>query len=266
MSEDLTVEQSSDGIVTMTLNRPHKRNAVSDQMIEAIEAACRRINGDMDVRCLIITGAGESFSSGGDLDDMRERRGHFSGMPVDARRIYRHGIQRIPLALQGVEVPMIAAVNGAAVGAGCDIALMCDMRIASDRATFAESFQRVGLISGDGGAWFLPRIVGPQWANFLTFTSEFIDATMAKEIGLVMRVVPHDTLMHEATKLAQRIVNQPPHAVRMNKRLLKASPTHSLDDLLELAATMQAAALQTEDHREAYTALMEKRTPVYKAR
>lgn len=266
MSQDVIVEQSEDGIVTLTLNRPHKRNAVSDEMIEQIEAACLRVNRDMGARCVVLTGAGEGFSSGGDLDDMRERRGHFSGMPVETRRIYRHGIQRIPMALQQIEVPTIAAVNGAAVGAGCDIALMCDMRIASERATFAESFQRVGLVSGDGGAWFLPRIVGPQWASYLTFTGEFIDAAMAKEIGLIMRVVPHEELMPEAMKLARRIANQPPHAVRMNKRLLRSAPTQTLDELLELAAAMQAAALQTEDHREAYTALVEKRGAVFKAR
>ncbi len=263
--DDLLVEQDG-GIVTLTLNRPDKRNAVSDAMIDAIEAACSRINRDMDVRCVILTGAGEGFCSGGDLDDMKAHRGHFSGTPVQTRRIYRHGIQRIPLALHHVEVPTIAAVNGAAVGAGCDMTLMCDMRIASERATFAESFQRVGLVSGDGGAWFLPRLVGTEMANYLTFTGEFIDAARAGEIGLVMRVVPHDDLMVEARKLAERIAAQPPHALRMNKRLLRASPALALDDLLELAAALQAAAQQTEDHREALSALMEKRKPLYKGR
>lgn len=265
MSEHVTVEQAG-GIVTLTLNRPTKRNAVSDEMIETIEAECQRINRDMEVQCLVVTGAGEGFCSGGDLDDMREGKSHFGGTGVELRRTYRHGIQRLPLALHQVEVPTIAAVNGSAVGAGCDLAMMCDMRIASDRATFAESFQRVGLISGDGGAWYLPRLVGHQMASYLTFTGEFIGASDALEMGLVMRVVEHDGLMAQTLMLAQRIASQPPHALRMNKRLLRASSTHSLDDLLELAAGMQALALQTEDYREAYAALIQKRKPTFKGR
>ncbi len=265
MNEDLLVHQDG-GIVTLTLNRPNQRNAVSDRMIEALEAECTRINRDMQVQCVVITGAGEGFCSGGDLQDMRERRGHFASPPVAARRIYRHGIQRIPMALHHIEVPTIAAVNGAAIGAGCDLALMCDMRIAADSATFAESFQRVGLISGDGGAWYLPRIVGPQQAAFLTYTGEVIDARTAQAMGMVLRVVPAASLMDEAHALARRLAAQPPHALRLNKRLLRASASHSLDDLLELAAAMQAMVLETEDFREAYTALVEKRKPVFQGR
>lgn len=260
MSSHLKYEQEG-GIVTLTLNRPETRNAVSDEMITQIEDACRRINGDMSVGCMILTGAGDGFCSGGDMGEMKKRRGHFGGTPVESRRVYRHGIQRIPLALHNVEVPTIAAVNGAAVGAGCDIALMCDMRLASENASFAESFMRVGLISGDGGAWFLPRAVGMQLASYLTFTGEFIDADRALEIGLVMRKVPHSALMEEAGAIARRIAAQPPHALRLNKRLLRNSMMQSLDDSLELAATMQACALQTSDHREAYTAFREKRRP-----
>ena len=179
MSEALLYQQEGH-VVTLTLNKHETRNAISeDEMVDAIVAACSRINADNSVRVAIITGAGSAFSSGGNVKDMRDKTGMFGGTGTEIRDGYRNGIQRIPLAIQQLEVPIIAAVNGAAIGAGCDLTMMCDMRIASEKAIFAESFVKVGLIPGDGGAWFLPRVVGISRANEMAYTGEPVNAETA---------------------------------------------------------------------------------------
>ncbi|GAA3173253.1 hypothetical protein GCM10020255_063140 [Rhodococcus baikonurensis] len=162
MSDAVLISRTGD-VVTWTLNRPDTRNAISEiDMIEALEDAVTAVNRDQSVRAVILTGAGSAFSSGGNVKHMRDKEGMFGGAPGEIRQGYRHGIQRIPLALYTCEVPTIAAVNGPAIGAGCDLSLMCDLRIASTAAVFAESFVKVGLIPGDGGAWLLPaRSVTP---------------------------------------------------------------------------------------------------------
>jgi enoyl-CoA hydratase/carnithine racemase len=158
---DRLLYEKKDNIVTLTLNDPDVRNAISDEaMISAIVDALHRINADYDVRCAILTGAGTAFSSGGNVKNMQRHQGMFSGGVYNVRVGYQTGIQRIPLAMYELEVPIIAAVNGHAIGAGCDLACMCDIRIAARSARFAESFVKLGLIPGDGGAWFLPRAVG----------------------------------------------------------------------------------------------------------
>lgn len=156
MSDPVLIERTGD-IVVWTLNNPEARNPISESdVIEALEDAVHAVNRDSTVRVAILTGAGTAFSSGGNIKHMRDRAGMFGGAPAELRQSYRHGIQRIPKALYHCEIPTVAAVNGPAIGAGCDLALMCDMRIAASTATFAESFVKVGLIPGDGGAWLLP--------------------------------------------------------------------------------------------------------------
>lgn len=259
---DPVLYQQNGHIVTLTLNRHETRNAISsDEMVDAIVAACARINTDHEVRVVIITGAGSAFSSGGNVKDMRDKKGMFGGTATEIRDGYRRGIQRIPLALHALEVPIIAAVNGAAIGAGCDLTMMCDIRIASEKAFFAESFVKVGLIPGDGGAWFLPRVVGVSRANEMAFTGEPVDAQTALQWGLVSRVVAPDKLMDAANELAQRIAANPPTALRMTKKLLKEGEHSRLDSLLELSASLQAIAHQTKDHAEAVDAIIEKRQP-----
>ncbi len=249
-------------VVTLTLNRHETRNAISeDEMVNAIVDACSRINADHDVRVAIITGAGSAFSSGGNVKDMRDKKGMFGGTANEIRDGYRNGIQRIPLAIQALEVPIIAAVNGAAIGAGCDLTMMCDMRVASEKALFAESFVKVGLIPGDGGAWFLPRVIGQSRANEMAYTGEPINAQKALEWGMVSSVVPPGELMQAANELASRIAVNPPMALRMTKRLIKESEHSRLDSLLEMSATLQALAHQTKDHAEAVDAIIEKRSP-----
>jgi enoyl-CoA hydratase/carnithine racemase len=214
------------------------------------------------VRVVIITGAGTAFSAGGNVRDM-QRYFDEDIDPVRIREEYRNGIQRLPLALYNLEVPTIAAVNGHAIGAGCDLACMCDMRIAADSARFAESFVKVGIIPGDGGAWLLPRVVGMSKAAEMAFTGEAIGASEALACGLVSQVVPAGELLAAANKLAQRIAANPGRALRMTKRLLREGQHARLESLLEMSAGFQALAHKTPQHREAVLAFIEKRAPLF---
>ncbi|MBP2229405.1 crotonase/enoyl-CoA hydratase family protein [Azospirillum agricola] len=264
---DPVLYEENDGIVTLTLNRPETRNPISDHdMIEALLEALNRIDGDMSVRAAILTGTGSSFSSGGNLKTMGEQGGINDPLPAQTRRNYKRGIQRIPLAFEALEVPIIAAVNGPAIGAGCDLACMCDLRIAAESARFAESFVKVGIVPGDGGAWLLPRVVGFSKACEMALTGDPIDAAEALACGLVSKIVPDAELLDHARRLALRIAANPSHAVRMTKRLLREGRNVKLDALLEMSAAMQALAHATEDHKEAVAALLGKRSPVFSGR
>ena len=253
----LLTEQTG-AIVTLTLNAPDERNALSNQsQWDEIVDACGRIARDQSVKVLILTGAGSAFCAGGNVKDMRDKKGIAGGTPNDIREGYRHGIQRIPLALFNLDVPTIAAVNGAAIGAGCDLACMCDIRIASTKAKFAESFVKLGIIPGDGGAWLLPRVVGMSKAAELTFTGDTIDADEALRIGLVSRVAAPDDLMKEAQALAARIAANPAPALRMAKRLMREGQHMRLDSLLEMSAAFQAIAHHTKEHDQALETFLE---------
>lgn len=254
----------SQDVLGLTLNLPAKRNPITDPaLLDALETALKAADADLSVRAVILTGAGSAFSSGGDLDQMAPGGGLRDELTAETRRNYRNGIQRLPLLFDALEVPVIAAVNGPAIGAGCDLACMCDIRIAADTARFAESFVRVGLIPGDGGAWLLPRVVGFPRAVDLALTGEMIDAQKALSYGLVTDVVPAADLMDTAMRKARAIAANPPHAVRMTKRLLRQAQTTSLAATLEMAAAMQAAVHATRDHEEALAAMKEKRTGIY---
>jgi enoyl-CoA hydratase/carnithine racemase len=263
MPEFLKYEQVGH-VVTLTMNEPERRNPLTgNTAVPEFIAAIDRIHNDRQVRAVILTGAGSAFSSGGDVRNMlRQANGEVTGMEI--RHEYRTGIQRIPLALFNLEVPVIAAVNGAAIGAGLDLACMCDVRIASEKAKFAESFVKLGIIPGDGGAWLLTRLIGMSRAAEMAFTGDTIDAKQAEQWGLVSRVVPPDELLPAANALAARMAANPGHAVRLAKRLLRESLHTRLDTLLEMAAAFQALAHQTDDHREAVAAFLEKRPPVFK--
>jgi enoyl-CoA hydratase/carnithine racemase len=261
MPDPILFDQNG-AIATLTLNLPAARNPISEpSVVEALITALARAQSDTSVRVLILTGAGSAFSSGGDIRAMADAIEHRRASPADTTRYYRAGIQRIPLAFERLDVPVIAAVNGAAVGAGLDLTCMCDMRIAAEGARFAESFVRMGIIAGDGGAWLLPRAVGYAKAAEMAFTGAMIDAAEALRIGLVSRVVPDAELMDSARDLAARIAANPPQAVRMTKRLMLEARNVRLDTSLEMAAVMQALMHATPDHREAVMAFLEKRTP-----
>jgi len=259
------IQYKQDGpVVTLTMNEPARRNPLTgNSAVADFLAAIDRIHADTSVRAVIITGTGTAFSSGGDIGEMqRQSSGALSGMQI--RQQYRTGIQRLPLALFNLEVPVIAAINGPAIGAGLDLACMCDIRIAADRAKFAESFVKLGIVPGDGGAWLLPRLIGLARASELTFTGEVFSAEQALAWGLVSRVVPLEQLLDTANDIARKIAANPPHAVRLTKRLMREAMHTRLDTLLEMAAAFQALSHQASDHREAVSAFLEKREPVFK--
>lgn len=259
MTDKLLIEQDGP-VVTLTLNMPEARNPITDRdLCDAMVSTLIRIGGDQSVRVAIVTGAGTAFSSGGNLKHMRDKEGIFGGDAIAVKDGYRSGIQRLVRAMWECEVPLIAAVNGPAYGAGCDMTCLCDIRIASTKAVFAESFVNVGIISGDGGAWLLPRQVGLSRAAEMTFTADPVDAATALAWGLVSRVVEPDALMDEARALAARIARNPPRHLRMAKRLLREGLDTRLSSLLELSAAYQGACHQTDDHAEAVNALLEKR-------
>lgn len=258
---DFLLYQQDGHIVTLTMNDPQRRNPLTgNSAVPEFLAAIDRIHRDASVRAVIITGAGSAFCSGGNVRDMH-RYSQMSGMQL--RQEYRLGIQQLPLALFNLEVPVIAAVNGAAIGAGLDLACMCDIRVASENAKFAESFVKLGIIPGDGGAWLLPRIIGLSRASELTLTGQMIDARQAAEWNLVSRVVPHEQLLASAQEIAAAIAANPPHAVRLAKRLLREAMHTRLDTLLEMSAAYQVLSHQTADHHEAVAAFIEKRAPSF---
>jgi enoyl-CoA hydratase/carnithine racemase len=245
------------------MNEPERRNPLTgNTAVPEFLAAIERIHGDPTVRAVILTGAGSAFSSGGDVRDMgRQSSGEVSGMQI--RQEYRTGIQRLPRAFAALEVPIVAAVNGPAIGAGCDLACMCDIRVAGESAKFAESFVKLGIIPGDGGAWLLPHVVGHAKAAEMALTGDMVDAAEALRIGLVSKVVPDAELLDAARAYANRIAANPPQAVRMTKRLLWEARQASLETVLQLSAAMQALAHTTSDNTEAMTAVLEKRPPQF---
>jgi 2-(1,2-epoxy-1,2-dihydrophenyl)acetyl-CoA isomerase len=228
-------------------------------MFHAFETIFEHMNQNTQVRAGVLTGAGTAFCSGGNIAEMKDKQGMFKGNPSEVANNYKNGIQRIPRAFQALTVPMIAAVNGAAIGAGNDLACMCDIRVASDKAVFAESFVKVGIIPGDGGCWLLPRVIGYAHAAQMALSGDSIDAHEALRIGLVSKVVPADALMDEALSLAKSIAKNPPQVLRWTKQLLQEARNSTLDQALDRAGQLQGLAHQTADHMEALNAFFEKR-------
>ncbi|MES2414877.1 MAG: crotonase/enoyl-CoA hydratase family protein [Pseudomonadota bacterium] len=243
--------EMTDGVALVTLNAPDTRNALmSESEFGPIEEVCKRIQKDKGVRAVVITGAGKAFCAGGNIKNMLKRTQEPDAQAIDDRYYYKEGFHRIPIALHGLEVPTIAAVNGPAIGAGLDLACMCDLRIASESATFAESFVKLGIIPGDGGAWLLQKIVGVTKAAEMTFTGDTINAQEALACGLVSKVVPNTELLGEAMALARRIAANPGYALRMSKRLIREAQTARLETILEMSGGFQALAHFTREHRE----------------
>lgn len=259
-----SVEYKQQGrIVHLLLNRPDTRNALSADVIEGLVSGLKQADADTGVSCVVISGAGKGFSSGGNLDEIKAMTTTQNMSEPELKAWYTEGIQQIPLTLHSVDVVTIAAVHGHAIGAGCDLTAMCDIRIAADTASFAESFLRVGLIPGDGGAWFLPRIIGMARAKDMLFTANPVKADKALEWGLVSEVVSEEELLKAAMDAAENIANLPPHALRNAKQLIRKSETMSLADSLDMAAAMQAQLQQLNDHHEAIDSIREKRKPVF---
>lgn len=249
---------SVDGrIATLTFDRDDVRNALTGTaLLDELLAVTDWINRSDDISVLILTGNGAAFSAGGNIKEMKTATGMFEGPGMKLQQGYRRGIQRMALAIHTLEVPVIAAVNGAAVGAGLDLTCMCDMRIASTKAKFGETFINLGIIPGDGGAWFLQRIVGYQRACELAFSGRVIDANEALSIGLVLEVVEHDQLLARAQQLAHSFASRPPLALRQTKRLMKMAQRVELADFLDHCAQVQALCHGTDEHQQALDAML----------
>jgi len=259
--------QCDQGIATMTLNRPDIRNAITHrEIIDEIKYVCKKVNEDINTRALIVTAVDPAYSSGGNVKDMKDRKGMFQGTSAELMEKYRNNLQVVLLSVYGVEIPTIAAINGNAVGAGCGLALMCDIRVASRKATFGETFLNVGLIPGDGSAFTLPRTIGMAKACELIFTAATIDADTALSLGLINYVVEHEQLLTKAKEIAQTIASKPPQALRMTKRLIRTGQHSTLAHIMEESAAFQSLCHYTEDHMEALNAMFEKRQPNYKGR
>lgn len=244
-------------VATLTLDRHDVRNALTGTaLVDDIVATAAWVNGCQEVSVLLITGAGSAFCAGGNVKDMAERGGDFAGDVAEVAERYRTGIQRMPLALHKVEVPIIAAVNGAAIGAGFDLANMADMRIASRKASFGETFLNLGIIPGDGGAWFMQRQIGYQRAFELTLSGRVISAEEAFAYGIVLEVVEPEQLMETAMAHAQRIAAQPPKATRLTKRLMKMAPDMELRAFLDVCAVFQGMCHNEPEHLRAVERLM----------
>lgn len=251
-------------IAVLTMQRDDVRNALTGtRLVDDIVDTLSWANQTPEVSVLVLTGAGSAFCAGGNIKEMKEKSGTFGGPVIEIQEQYRRGIQRLPLALHQAEVPIIAAVNGPAIGAGMDLACFCDLRLGSSKALFGETFLNLGIIPGDGGAWILQRLLGYQRATELSLTGRLVKAEEALALGLLLEVVAPETLLPRALELAAQIAAQPPQALRLTKRLLKLAQRQELPDFLELCACFQGMAHHTNDHAEAVAAFLDKRPPRY---
>ena len=261
--QTLTVE-TSEHICTITLGRPKVYNAFNDQLTTELQDALKQAERDQNVRVIIITGEGKAFSSGQDLGDLKERYvpGYVPQFGKDIDRRYNPIAKRIIK----MEKPIIAAINGVAAGAGCSLALACDLRIASQHASFIEVFINVALVPDTGSTYTLPRLVGLGKAKELCFTGDKVDAEEALRIGLVNRVVDADRLMDETRALAKKLASLPGRGIALTKRLLNRSFDNDLEDQLQAESFAQDTAGRTEDHFEGVSAFLEKRKPQFKGK
>ena len=256
--DTLNVERASNGVVTLTLNRPEKKNAIDATMFNELLAVFREVNDSSSDRVLVVTGQGDAFCSGADLGD----RGNDTRHPL-ARL---HWVADIALALHRIPKPVIAKVNGVAAGAGLNLALGCDLIVASDTARFSEIFARRGLTIDFGGSWLLPRLIGMHRAKELAFFADILSAKEAAEMGLVNRVVPGAELDAFVADWANRLAAGPPLALAMTKRLLTNSFSMTMDEALEAEGMAQTVNSGTQDAPEAIRAFLEKREPKFQGR
>ena len=262
--KDATLELEG-RVAVLTFNRDDMRNALTGTaLVDDICAALEWANAAMDVSALVMTGAGSAFSAGGNIKAMRERA--LNSTTEEMERYYRHGVQRIPRAMQSLEIPVIAAVNGPAIGAGFDLVNMCDIRIGSTAAQFGETFVNLGIMAGDGGGWYLQRVVGVQRAAELTFTGRIVKAEEAVALGILLEATEPAQLLLRAREIAAQIAAKPPLAVRYAKRTLRLAQSQSVEEHLQSCASFQAALQKSEDHLEALAAFFAKRAGVFKGK
>jgi enoyl-CoA hydratase/carnithine racemase len=259
MSETV-VSSVADKVATIRLNRPEKLNAFTDDMITTWVGLLEEYRSSEDVNVIVITGTGRTFSTGGDVGKFSD---YASNTAAGIKARLSENVQRLAMKMQDIDKPVIAAVNGLAIGGGVDIALMCDMRFAARSAKFAETYVKMGLIPGAGGAYYLPRIVGVAKALELFWSSESIDATEALRIGLVNRVFDDDKLAEETQAFASKLARGAPLAMKLVKRILYRGLETDLRGALDLVASNMPVVRMSEDHQEAIAAFREKREPKF---
>lgn len=263
MAYETILSDTTDGVLTLTLNRPDVLNAVTDTMLAELQEALRGAERDAAVRCIVLTGAGRGFCAGQDLNARSEAKdGHQPTVGEHLRSGYNPLVRRI----RGIEKPVIAAVNGVAAGAGANIALACDLRVASEAASFVQAFVKIGLVPDSGGMLFLPMLVGYAKAAELAFTGNRIGAEECLRLGLVNQVVPAEALMETTHALAARLAALPTRAIGLTKRAFNRAMMPDLDALLDYEADMQELAARTDDYREGVAAFRDKRTPTFTGR
>ena len=262
MNQQDAIYTKAGGIATLTLNRPDRMNALSPGMFEGIYKAVEDVTKDSEVRVLVITGTGQAFCSGADVKALAEN----AGRPATVERERPTRTRHVPFAiqLQKCEKPVIAAINGVAVGVGLDLALACDIRIASDRARLTVGYIRRGMIPAGGATFFLPRLVGIDKACQLIWTGDMIDAKEAERIGLVTMVVPHDELQSTTKELAEKLAKGSPLAIQSAKHAIYEGLRTDLETNLEYTMAVRQQLLKSEDHKEGTTAFVEKREPVFR--
>jgi len=254
---EILLERRGDGVAVLTLNRPHRLNAFNEAMVDLWHHRLAEAIDDDTVRVVVITGAGRAFCTGGDAEETFK----LTGSDGFARKNYLwEHIHKIALAIDETDKPVIAAVNGPARGAGCDMASMCDMRIAAASADFAESYINLGVIAGDGGAYFLPRLIGTARALEMFWTGRVVNAQEAERIGLVSQVVPDTDLMSVTLELAQRIAAQPQAAVRMYRRTVYQSANLPLRTHLDMVSSHMSLLMDTGEHRRALDRFRRRKT------
>lgn len=250
----------------ITLDNPEQSNAISPEMVDSLTRVLKSADQNSEIRVIIITGSGTAFCSGGDVKAMRDQTGMFAGPSNELRERYMHGIQQIPKYMEDLSKPVIAMVNGAAIGAGCDLAMMCDLRVGTSKTKFGETFVKLGLVPGDGGSFFLQRVIGYSKAMQMSLTGDLVGGAEALNWGLLNILVDENLLVDETKKLATRIATNAPIAVQMTKRLLKSAYMNDMLTILDLAASYQGITQRTTDHKKALEAITTKTSPQFQGK
>ena len=262
--EHIKVEVKNKYQLWIRLNNPDQMNAITLPMIDSLTNILKHADFDKNIRAIVLTGEGSSFCAGGDIKAMEEKSGMFAGESNELRMRYMHGIQQIPRCIEEISTPIIALVNGAAIGAGCDLAMMCDLRVGSESSKFGETFTKLGLVPGDGGTFFLTRAIGYAKAMQMFLTAEIFEGQKAYEFGLLNFLFEDSKIEAETIKLADKIASLAPMAQSMTKKAMKISYLADLHSSLDTLAAFQAITQRSADHFEAILAFKEKRSSQFK--
>lgn len=250
----------------ITLNNPEQSNAISYEMTDSLTRVLKHADFDSEVRVIVLTGEGKNFCAGGDVKAMENKTGMFAGEPNELRMRYMHGIQQIPKCIEDLSTPIIAMVNGAAIGAGCDLAMMCDLRVGSAQSKFGETFVKLGLVPGDGGSFFLQRVIGFSRAMQMSLTGDLVAGEEAQRWGLLNYFVNEADLVAETEKIAAKVAANAPVAVQMTKKTMKLAYMSDLQTVLDMAAAFQGITQRTADHFEALQSVKAKKNPEFQGK